>query len=235
MRCCSSHRRCPTPEDRAHSVTRAVGPCHDAWAWDGRERVTAYAEGEFELAHGDSERARSLSQRVRDGHAMRPGFSSDGATTTSVGPASPKAASTMPRPRSRRPWRWPIRRGRLAGDACRRRAPPLSVKAGDVQAGRDRAERAIAMARRLDDGLTHMAVSQLRRPPSLARDRERAGRYLAELATGLRGSRSRRWLADTLETGRCSPNPASPIWPCRCSARRWPCGPTARNSLVVSE
>ena len=87
---------------------------------------------------------------------------------------------------------------------------PLNVKAGGIQAGHDGAERAIALARRLDDGLAHMAVSRAAEAAVLAGDAPSAGRYLAELATSLRGSRSRRWLADTLETGALLAEPAEP-------------------------
>ena len=109
------------------------------------------------------------------------------------------------------PWRWPIAPGDewLATHAVAALAP-LSVKAGEVQVGCEQAERAIAMARRLDTGLAMMALARAAEAAILADDRGRCRRYLTELAANLRRSRSRRWLADTLETGALLAEPAEP-------------------------
>ena len=78
----------------------------------------------------------------------------------------------------------------------------MQVQAGAVDDGSQTADEAIALARRLDpEGLLPMALTRAAEAAVLAHHRERGRRFLTEIATSLRRSPSRRWLADTLETG----------------------------------
>ena len=178
----------------------------------GAEPVVTYAEGEFELAHGGSERARALFEQVRAGAEQDASWVFVGWCDDHLGWSSVTQGRFDD---ARASFRGALEMADRAGDEwlathAVAALAPLSVKAGDVQVGCEQAERAIAMARRLDAGLAMMALARAAEADVLAEDRGRCGRHLGELAANLRRSRRRRWLADTLETGALLAEPAEP-------------------------
>ena len=168
------------------------------------ERGALFVLGELELTYGDTNRARALFLGLRDVHERDGSWDSAGVCDDHLGWTSVIDGAFDDAVRS---FTRALDLARRAGnewlaDHALAALAPLQVRAGAVDDGLRAADEAIAVARRLDpEGLLPMALTRAAEAAVLARERERGGRFLTEVATGLRWSPSRRWLADTLETG----------------------------------